>query len=114
MTSKTSPTKHSTINPYLQQIGFTREAEFVYVSKQTFALTALIFVPETQIKPTHKLTHIIKRDLSLEDDTYRQLLQTHTGKLSCKTMNNLELQTIIDTMKKKGFKPRLNNEKHPR
>ncbi len=52
--------------------------------------------------------HHAERDLALDEDTYRQLLNTHTGKTSCKTMRLDELQTIIDTMKQKGFKPRLN------
>lgn len=49
--------------------------------------------------------HIAKTQLSLDDDTYRQLLLNLTGKNSCKAMNETELGLVLQAMKQKGFRP---------
>ncbi|MBG6240714.1 MAG: regulatory protein GemA [Candidatus Symbiopectobacterium sp. Dall1.0] len=51
-----------------------------------------------------KLIHIAKRDLQLDDDTYRQLLITVTGKASTRDMTVPQLDTVLGTMKKRGFR----------
>ncbi|RYC42829.1 gp16 family protein [Pectobacterium zantedeschiae] len=51
-----------------------------------------------------KLIHIAKRDLQLDDDTYRQLLITVTGKSSTRDMIVPQLDTVLGAMKKRGFK----------
>ncbi|AIA72716.1 putative phage regluatory protein [Pectobacterium atrosepticum SCRI1043] len=51
-----------------------------------------------------KLIHIAKRDLQLDDDTYRQLLITVTGKTSTRDMTVPQLDNVLSAMKKRGFK----------
>ncbi|UMO87237.1 regulatory protein GemA [Pectobacterium sp. PL64] len=51
-----------------------------------------------------KLIHIAKRDLQLDDDTYRQLLITVTGKSSTRDMTVPQLDNVLNAMKKRGFK----------
>ncbi|MCG5047326.1 regulatory protein GemA [Pectobacterium brasiliense] len=51
-----------------------------------------------------KLIHIAKRDLQLDDDTYRQLLINVTGKTSTRDMTVPQLDTVLSAMKKRGFK----------
>ncbi|WCG81611.1 gp16 family protein [Pectobacterium sp. A5351] len=51
-----------------------------------------------------KLIHIAKRDLQLDDDTYRQLLITVIGKSSTRDMTVPQLDNVLNAMKKRGFK----------
>ncbi|ARA75085.1 GemA protein [Pectobacterium brasiliense] len=51
-----------------------------------------------------KLIHIAKRNLQLDDDTYRQLLITVTGKSSTRDMTVPQLDNVLNAMKKRGFK----------
>jgi len=51
-----------------------------------------------------KLIHVAKRQLGLDDDTYREMLQSVTGKTSTASMTNRELLAVCDALKKKGFK----------
>ena len=48
--------------------------------------------------------HIAKTQLGLDDDTYRSLLHTATGKTSCANMANWEREIVLDAMRAKGFK----------
>lgn len=58
-------------------------------------------------KPLIAKIHIAKKQLGLDDDTYRQALATATsGKTSCANMNENELQAVLDAFKSKGFKPK--------
>lgn len=50
-----------------------------------------------------KLIHIAKKQLGLDDDTYRHLLVTVTKKSSTKDMTVWELDKVIDNLKSKGF-----------
>lgn len=50
-----------------------------------------------------KLIHIAKRQLGLDDETYRALLVTETKKSSCSKMLKHELDKIYEAMKLKGF-----------
>ncbi|EPG4110214.1 MULTISPECIES: gp16 family protein [Klebsiella] len=52
-----------------------------------------------------KVIHIARRDLHLDDDTYRALLGTAVpGKTSCSDMTVNELQNVIQALEAKGFK----------
>ena len=50
--------------------------------------------------------HIGKKDLGLDDDTYRALLKGATGKTSSKDMSVPELHQALHAMKQRGFKPK--------
>ena len=47
--------------------------------------------------------HIAKKDLNLDDDTYRDVLERVTGKRSCKGMVIAELESVIKDMEGRGF-----------
>ncbi|VFZ07977.1 gp16 family protein [Klebsiella pneumoniae] len=52
-----------------------------------------------------KVIHIARRDLHLDDDTYRALLGSVVpGKSSCREMTIIELQGVIQALEAKGFK----------
>ena len=52
-----------------------------------------------------KVIHIARRDLHLDDDTYRALLGSAVpGKTSCSDMTANELQHVIKALEAKGFK----------
>lgn len=50
--------------------------------------------------------HIAKKDLHLDDDTYRDVLWRVTGKRSCKDMTIAQLQDVVKDMQNSGFKPK--------
>lgn len=50
--------------------------------------------------------HIAKKDLAMDDETYRDVLQRVTGKDSCKNMTVTELKKVISDMKRLGFTPK--------
>ncbi|EOT6086533.1 phage protein GemA/Gp16 family protein [Escherichia coli] len=58
-----------------------------------------------------KLIHVARRELQLDDDTYRAFLMQKTGKISCRELTVTQLEQVLDAMKERGFK-KLN--KHPR
>lgn len=58
-----------------------------------------------------KLIHIAKKQLNLDDDTYRHLLTSETKKASTKDMTVWELEKVIKNLKTKGFKVRSNSKK---
>lgn len=47
--------------------------------------------------------HIAKKDLAMDDDTYRDVLVRVTGKNSCKKMTLNELKMVIKDLKRLGF-----------
>lgn len=51
-----------------------------------------------------KLIHIAKKQLGLDDETYRHLLLKVTKKTSTKDMTVLELEKVLNNLKLKGFK----------
>lgn len=54
--------------------------------------------------------HIAKKDLALDDETYRQVLVlASNGKSSCVQMNSAELGLVVDHFKKSGWKPKRAN-----
>lgn len=50
--------------------------------------------------------HIAKKDLGLDDDTYRDVLERVTGKRSCKGMTIAQLESVIKDMEAHGFTPK--------
>lgn len=48
--------------------------------------------------------HVAKKQLALTDESYRDLLRRKTGKDSCTTMNEVELETVFAEFKRLGFK----------
>ncbi|MFA0057019.1 gp16 family protein [Vibrio echinoideorum] len=53
-----------------------------------------------------KLVQIAKRDLAMEDDSYRDVLEQCTGKRSAKGLNDIQLTKVLGRMKALGFKPK--------
>ncbi|PMN90301.1 gp16 family protein [Enterovibrio norvegicus] len=51
-----------------------------------------------------QLIHVGKRELQLDDDTYRALLKRETGNDSCKAMRLDELDKVLSAMERQGFK----------
>jgi phage gp16-like protein len=49
--------------------------------------------------------HVAKRDLGLDDDTYRAKLAIITGKSSVKDMTEGERQRVLEVFRSEGFKP---------
>lgn len=49
--------------------------------------------------------HIAKKQLGLDDDTWRDLLERETGKRSSKEMSDGERGRVLDVLKQQGFKP---------
>ncbi|EBH6051524.1 DUF1018 domain-containing protein [Salmonella enterica] len=50
--------------------------------------------------------HVARRELRLDEDTYRDALRTATGKTSCRDMTLPELSKALGAFKKRGFKVR--------
>ncbi|MGA5655243.1 gp16 family protein [Rahnella contaminans] len=50
------------------------------------------------------LIHVARREKGLDEDTYRQLLVTATGKDSCRGMSLEQLNAAYDAFKERGFK----------
>lgn len=50
--------------------------------------------------------HVAKRDLGLDEDTYRAKLANITGKTSVKDMTEAERQTVLTVFRSEGFKPK--------
>lgn len=55
---------------------------------------------------------IAQNQLNIDDETYRAILNRLTGKTSCKYMNFLELNRVLDEMIKKGFVVKPKNPTH--
>lgn len=49
--------------------------------------------------------HIAKKQLGLDDDTWRDLLERETGKRSSRDMSDGERGRVLDVLKTQGFKP---------
>ncbi|EES4555917.1 regulatory protein GemA [Escherichia coli] len=53
-----------------------------------------------------QLIHIARNELGMDEDTYRQMLQGLTGKASTKGMDTTQLNCVLESMKRKGFRVR--------
>lgn len=58
-----------------------------------------------------QLIHVAKRDMGLDDETYRATLKGVSGKVSCKDMSLSELHQVLENFKKTGFKVRAKKAK---
>lgn len=52
-----------------------------------------------------KAMHVAKRQLGLDDDTYRAKLHKIVGKTSSKDMTEAERETVLKVFRNEGFKP---------
>jgi len=50
-----------------------------------------------------RLVHVAKRDLALDDDTYRAMLMSVTGEVSSADLTVPQLERVLAHMKKSGF-----------
>lgn len=50
--------------------------------------------------------HVAKKELALDDETYRDVLERVTGKDSCKNMDLSELKAVVMDLKRLGFTPK--------
>ena len=50
-----------------------------------------------------QLIHVGKKQLGLDDDLYREVLESCTGKSSSKLMTTTQLESVLDRMKQLGF-----------
>lgn len=50
-----------------------------------------------------KLIHVAKTKLGLDDDVYRDILQSTTGKTSSKLLTPAQLEAVLDRLKQLGF-----------
>ena len=50
--------------------------------------------------------HVAKKDLKLDDKTYRTMLRNATGKSSCSDMGISDLHKALQAFKDRGWKPR--------
>lgn len=51
-----------------------------------------------------QIIHVAKNKLGLDDDTYRALLESETGRRSCSHMSIDQLKAVRDALQNKGFK----------
>lgn len=58
--------------------------------------------------------HIAKKDLVLDDETYRDVLFYTTGERSCSDMNLDQLSRVLAEFRRKGWKPQSKQGAKPR
>lgn len=58
-----------------------------------------------------RLIHVARRELGIDEDTYRAKLKYVANKTSCRDMNLAELNAVYDEFKAGGFKRRFNRNK---
>lgn len=49
--------------------------------------------------------HVAKKQLGLDDDTYRDLLERVTGQRSAKGLSDAQQENVLEAMRQAGFKP---------
>lgn len=59
-----------------------------------------------------KLIQIGKRDLVMDDDVYRDMLEQETGQRSAKNLSQWQLSKVLERMKALGFKPKHKSNKN--
>jgi phage gp16-like protein len=52
------------------------------------------------------MVHIAKKDLGLDDDTYRDVLRRVTGASSSKALSEHELERVVAEFRRKGWTPK--------
>ena len=61
-----------------------------------------------------RLIHVAKRDLSMDDDTYRAILQRIGKKASSADLTIPELEKVLEHLKRSGFKVRSKSKSVPK
>ena len=56
--------------------------------------------------------HIARKELMLDDDTYRSSLHSATGKISCADMGVMDLYKVVQWFKDHGWKPKSKGRKY--
>lgn len=64
--------------------------------------------------PSLAKIHIAKKQLGLDDDTYRAMLLQHGGVSSSKDLTPLGAAKVLQHLEKAGFKPKAGNGKRPK
>ncbi len=54
-----------------------------------------------------KKIHIAKRDLGMNDETYRDFLERETNKTSCKDLSEDQMRHVMDKFAELGWKPNI-------
>tara|TARA_B100001939_G_scaffold72990_1_gene61160 strand:- start:11895 stop:12311 length:417 start_codon:yes stop_codon:yes gene_type:complete len=57
--------------------------------------------------------HIAKKDLGLDDATYRDVLHQVAGKESARDLSDRDRRRVIDHFREKGWTPARKNKKYP-
>lgn len=52
------------------------------------------------------MVHIARKDLGLDEDTYRDVLERVTGRASARDLDERDLSKVIDAFKVKGWQPK--------
>jgi phage gp16-like protein len=60
-----------------------------------------------------KLIHVAKRDLALDEDTYRNVLNNLAGKSSSAELTVPQLQQVLEFFRQKGWKPQYRRADQP-
>ena len=60
-----------------------------------------------------RLIHVARRDIGMDEETYRSVLLSITGKASASSLGILQLEQVLAHMKKCGFKVRTNRQSRP-
>lgn len=57
------------------------------------------------------MLHVAKRDLGLDEETYRSVLERVTGQRSAAKLTEVERLAVVDEFRKQGFKPSSNSSR---
>ena len=60
-----------------------------------------------------QLIHVAKRELFMDDDSYRDALKSATGKTSCSSMGENDLEKVLFRFKQLGFKTKPTKKHSP-
>jgi phage gp16-like protein len=63
--------------------------------------------------PSLAKIHIAKKELGLDEDTYRAMLQQHGGVASAKDLTPLGAARVLQHLERAGFKPKAGHGKRP-
>ncbi|MCZ4273324.1 gp16 family protein [Maritalea porphyrae] len=61
------------------------------------------------MNPALAKIHIAKKELRLDDDAYRDVLERITGKRSAKGLSEKNLKLVVTEFKRLGWKPKVGN-----
>ncbi len=52
------------------------------------------------------MLHVARKELALDEDTYRAILERVTGKRSARELTAAQLGQVVDALKERGFTPK--------